>query len=135
MRLTVLLPTEVLLEEAVTKIVAEAPNGHFCLLPRHVDFVSVLVPGVLAYAGEDGGRHYVATDEAVLVKCGGDVTVSAHDAVRSDDLGALDAMLDARFRNLDEEQQTARAVLAELEAGVLKRFWELEKRAREQSPR
>jgi len=129
MRLTVLLPTEVLLEETVTKVVAEAPNGHFCLLPRHVDFVSALVPGILAYAGEDGRRHYVATDEAALVKCGSDVIVSALDAVRSDDLGELEALLDKRFRALDEEQRTARAVLAELEAGVIKRFWELEERA------
>ena len=28
------------------KLVAEAPNGAFCLLPRHVDFVAALVPGL-----------------------------------------------------------------------------------------
>jgi len=37
MKLKVLLPTEVLLEEEVLKILAEAPHGYFCLLSRHID--------------------------------------------------------------------------------------------------
>jgi F-type H+-transporting ATPase subunit epsilon len=37
MRLKVLLPTMVLVDEAVSKVVAEAENGAFCLLPKHVD--------------------------------------------------------------------------------------------------
>ena len=44
MHLTVLLPTEILLDAVdVSKIVAEAQDGFFCLLPRHVDFVAALV--------------------------------------------------------------------------------------------
>ncbi len=45
MKLKVLLPTEIFINEEVEKVVAEADNGYFCLLPRHVDFVSALVPG------------------------------------------------------------------------------------------
>jgi F-type H+-transporting ATPase subunit epsilon len=48
MRLKILLPTEIILDKEVIKVVAEAENGYFCLLPRHVDFVSTLVPGILA---------------------------------------------------------------------------------------
>ena len=44
MRLRILLPANVLLDEAASKIVAEAPNGSFCLLPKHRDFVTSLVP-------------------------------------------------------------------------------------------
>lgn len=47
MQLKVLLPTEVLIDEAASKITAEAENGCFCLLPNHVDFVAGLVPGLL----------------------------------------------------------------------------------------
>ena len=47
MKLKVLLPTEIFINEEVEKVVAEADNGYFCLLPRHVDFVSALVPGLL----------------------------------------------------------------------------------------
>jgi len=44
MRLKVLLPTEVLMDVEVTKVSAEAENGSFCLLPRHIDFVAALAP-------------------------------------------------------------------------------------------
>ena len=60
MRLRVLLPTEVLLEEEVTKVVAEAENGSFGLLPRHIDFVAALAPGILSFESTEGravSRH------------------------------------------------------------------------------
>ena len=49
MKLMVLLPTEVLIDEEARKITAEAQNGSFCLLPRHIDFVTALVPGILSF--------------------------------------------------------------------------------------
>ena len=36
MRVRVILPSGVLLDRAAEKVVAEAPNGVFCLLPRHL---------------------------------------------------------------------------------------------------
>ena len=40
MKLKTLLPAEVFLNEEVTKVVAEAENGFFCLMPQHVDFAA-----------------------------------------------------------------------------------------------
>lgn len=49
MRLRVLLPTEVLLDLDVIQINAEAEDGAFSLLPRHLDWVTALAPGILSY--------------------------------------------------------------------------------------
>jgi F-type H+-transporting ATPase subunit epsilon len=46
MQLKILIPTKILVDCQVTKVIAEAENGHFCLLPHHVDFVAALVPGI-----------------------------------------------------------------------------------------
>ena len=51
MHLKVLVPTEVFVDTKTTKIVAEAENGSFCLLPHHIDFVAALVPGIVVYPG------------------------------------------------------------------------------------
>ena len=67
MKLKILLPAEMFLVEEVTKVVAEADNGYFCLLPQHVDFTASLVPGVFAYQTGDGD-HYLAIDGGTLVK-------------------------------------------------------------------
>ena len=49
MRLRVVTPTGVVLETEAARLVAAAPDGAFGMLPRHVDFVTELVPGVLIH--------------------------------------------------------------------------------------
>lgn len=126
MRLKLLLPTEVLVDEPVSKIVAEAANGSFCLLPRHVDFVASLVPGILFFWTEDGAEQLAAVDQGTLVKCGDQVLVSTPNAVRGADLERLRATVEERFLELDEHERVARAALARLEAGTIRRFIDLE---------
>ena len=130
MRLKVSLPTEVLVDADVEKVIAEGPEGQFCLLPRHVDYAALVVPGVLLYvpAGAGGAERYLGVDEGVLVKRGADVLVSLRDAVAGDDLAELRRIVDRRFRQLDEHERQARSALARLEAGVMRRFTELEER-------
>jgi F-type H+-transporting ATPase subunit epsilon len=130
MHLNVLLPTEVLVDETVSKIVAEAENGSFALLPRHADFTTALVPGLLVYVTAEGRERLLAVDEGILVKCGPEVMVSTQNAVRGEQPAELVRRLAARFRRLDEEQRIGRAALARLEAGVLRRFLEMEAHAR-----
>jgi F-type H+-transporting ATPase subunit epsilon len=127
MHLKVLLPTEVLVDEPVTKVIAEAVNGSFCLLPRHIDFVAALVPGILCFFTADGEEHFTAIDEGSVVKCDGKVLVSTFNAVRGTKLDQLRATVTERFLKLDEHERVARTALARLEASTIRRFIELEK--------
>ena len=122
MRLEVLTPTEVVIDAGVSKVVAEAENGWFCLEPRHIDFVTALVAGVLNYVTEDGIEAFVAVDEGTLVKCGKRVMVSTGRAVAGTDLSTLEAMIVAEFKALDEAERVSRSALARLEAGIVRRF-------------
>jgi len=127
MRLKLLLPTEMLVDERVTKVISEAIDGSFCLLPRHIDFVAVLVPGILSFYSDDGGKeNFAAIDEGTLVKCGDQVLVSTLNAVLGKDLDGLRATVEERFLVLDEHERVARTALARLESGTIRRFIELE---------
>jgi F-type H+-transporting ATPase subunit epsilon len=128
MRLRVLLPTEVLVDEEAIKVIAEAENGAFCLLPRHIDFVAALVPGVLCFCAKQGEESFAALDEGVLVKCGHDVFVSTLNGVRGADLDRLQTLVEERFLELDEHERKARTALARLEAGTLRGFLELQEK-------
>ena len=130
MRLQVLLPTEVLVDEETKKVIAEAENGTFCLLPRHIDFVAALVPGLLCFCDLEGKESYAAIDEGILVKCGRDVSISTLNGVRGTDLTELEALIEERFLELDEHERKARTALARLEAGTLRGFLELQERFR-----
>lgn len=125
LRLKVLLPTQVLLDREVGKVVAEAPNGSFGLLPHHIDFVAALTPGILLYEA-DGRELFLAHDEGVLVKCAQEVLVSTRGAVAGEDLGELREAVRSRYLQLDEKERLARSALARLEAGVVRRFIELQ---------
>jgi F-type H+-transporting ATPase subunit epsilon len=126
MKLKVLLPAEVLIEEDVTKVVAEAHNGFFCLLPRHVDFVAALVPGILSYEIGSGREVFLAVDEGILIKCSQEVLVSTRNAVRGPDLGQLRLTVVEKFEALDEREKSARSAMAKIEAGFVRRFLEIQ---------
>lgn len=122
LNLKILLPAGVQIETEVEKVSAEAQNGHFTLLPRHIDFVAALVPGIFYYLTPEGEEHFMALDEGILVKQGDQVYVSAARAVPGDDLEHLEEAVESELKVLGESEKKARAVMARLEADTLRRF-------------
>lgn len=120
MGLRVLLPSRVLLNAEVTKVSAEGSAGCFTLLPHHVDLVTSLAPGILAYERLDAPEDFLAVDGGILVKQGPRVVVTVRRGVRGDSLQSLQETVRQRFLDLDEEERQARAVLSRLEASVLR---------------
>lgn len=129
MTLKVRLPSEVLFEEEVSRIRAEAENGWFGLLPKHVDFVTALVPGVMTFEPCGKPEEYVAVDHGVLVKCGAEVSVSTRQAVRGTSLPDLRQQVERRFLAMKERERAARALETKLEADLVRRLLEAEKHA------
>jgi F-type H+-transporting ATPase subunit epsilon len=125
MRLEVITPSHVCLDRQVVRIVAEAPDGHFGMLPNHGDFVTELVPGILVYEPEQGEERFVALNFGTLVKCGPHVRVAVRSAIEGSDLGWLRARVETEFRQADEDEREARAALARLEASMVRRFRDL----------
>jgi|SRR5680860_325103 len=125
MHLKVLLPYRIFAEkEGVTRIVVEPWYGSFGLLPRRLDCVAALSPGILTYATPARGEVYVAIDEGVLVKTGADVLVSVRHAIGGTDLGRLREAVERDFLNLGEREKSVRSVMAKLESGFMHRFAE-----------
>jgi F-type H+-transporting ATPase subunit epsilon len=125
MRLKVVLPNRVLIDQEVTKVIAEAEDGSFCLLPKHIDFVAALVPGILSFESADEEKEeFLAVDEGVLVKCASSVTVSTRRAIRSKDLGMLKRAVKREFKALDERERKTRTILSKLEADLARSIFE-----------
>ncbi|HNR22309.1 MAG TPA: F0F1 ATP synthase subunit epsilon [Steroidobacteraceae bacterium] len=125
LQVKVILPSGVLLQQEAAKVVAEARDGAFCLLPRHVDFVAALVPGILTLTSPDQQETFLAVDEGVLVKHGANVRVSTWNAVPGR-LGELRQAVLAQFRDLGDEELKARRALDHLEASLVHQIAEWE---------
>lgn len=122
MRLRISVPTEVLLDAPVVKVVAESETGSFCLLPRHLDLATVLVPGLLTFVRDDGTEGVVAVDHGVLAKVGDDVRVACERALLADRPEVAARAVRERFREVGEHEKHARATLARLESDVVRRL-------------
>jgi F-type H+-transporting ATPase subunit epsilon len=127
MTLKVLLPFEVFAhEQGVTRIVFETAQGAFGLLPRRLDCVAALVPGILTFENASQGETFVALDEGVLVKTGPDVVISARRALRGTDLASLRESVEQEFLALDTQEVAMRTAMARLETGFMRRFVSLQ---------
>ena len=56
-RLRVVTPTSLVIDEEVDEITAPGELGEFGVLPNHIAFLSTLVPGVLSY--KQGSKHQI----------------------------------------------------------------------------
>ena len=129
MRLKIVTPRQILLDTEVNRLVAEAPEGSFGMLPNHIDFVSQLVPGILTYETTNGEEHYAGVQSGTLVKCAEEVLVSTRNAILGTDLESLQHRVKEDVRKLDETERAARSALARLEAQMVRRFLDMEQSA------
>ena len=129
MQLKVMTPTQKMVDRKVDKVIAEAIEGSFCVLPNHVDVVAGLVPGLLEY--ESGGnRQVLAVDTGVLVKCAEEVLVSVRSAVEGDSEEQLQEAVRGVIEDLDERERKARSTLARLEADFVSHYYRLQEEQR-----
>ena len=129
MKLTVWLPSQILMDEEVVRIKAQAEDGWFGILPKHVDTVTALVPSVLVFERPGHAEEYLAVDRGILVKCGPEVRVSTRNAIRGTSLEQLQHEVEKQFREREELERKARAFEAKLETDLVRRLIEEEKRA------
>ncbi len=123
MQLKVLLPFRVFADKrGVSRIVAEMQEGSFGLLPRRLDCVAALSPGILTYETPEDGEVFVAVDQGVLIKTGDKVLVSVRRALSGTDLGQLREAVQSEFLRLDEQAKNIRTLMDKMESRFLSRF-------------
>jgi len=121
MRLKVLVPAKVIVDVEVDKVTAKSPDGYFCLLPHHVDFVSALAPGILTYEDEGGREISLAIDEGTLAKCSSEVLVATRFAIGRP-AGPEEHKRRTPSLPQDEAESRCRDIIAELENEFMKQL-------------
>lgn len=127
MTLKILLPTSKFLMENVEKVKGEGFEGEFCLKPRHIDYATVLIPGIFSYVSTSGKENYIALDQGILVKQGPKVIMVTRRAIAGE-LGQLNNEVKNMLTERDEWEKQNRSAVAMLEIGFIKRFLEFSHR-------
>ncbi|RIA55074.1 F0F1 ATP synthase subunit epsilon [Dichotomicrobium thermohalophilum] len=126
MHLYVFSPADSVFDGEVLELTAHGHDGLFGILPRHVDYTAPLVPGILAFVDAEENEGFIAVDGGVLLKIERKVRVATRRAVRGDDLAVLRQTVRREFLALSEHEREARNAVARLEAGIIRRFIEIE---------
>ena len=125
MALKILLPSQIFAEKrGILRIIAETPEGSFGLLPRRLDCVAAITPGILTYESKEEGEIFTAVDEGVLIKTGLNVLISVRNAIGGTDLDRLRETVEKEFSNLEEREQKTRSVMARMESDFIRRLAE-----------
>lgn len=125
MQLTIITPNRVLSIEMVSKLIGEDLNGSFGILPKHIDFVTKIVPSVLIYVDEQG-EGYIAVDEGILVKQSRTIQISVKEALESRNLGELHKTMEKQFQKRQEEEKHSEMERSKLEIGIVRSLYDLE---------
>ena len=127
MKLRVLTPTEVVLDEDVVHVSVEDPTGSLGFRPGHAPLVTPLVRGILTARDAAGRERYVALDGGVALVGGDTVQVVSRQAVESDDLDHLEREVVSEFARQAEEDQVNFVAFEKMRLAFMRRLLELEK--------
>ncbi len=129
MHLVIRLPLGVLYEGDITRLKATAGAGSFGMLPNHIDYLSDLVPSVLAVTDVQGDELYFGIDEGMLVKRSAQVSIVTRRGIKGDSLELLHKQVTDSFLELTDAERVARSALSRLEADMVRRFSKLQRGA------
>jgi len=125
MRLVVLTPQSVVVDEDVVAVRAEDATGSFGILDRHADFLTTLPPSVVAFRRADGSESFVAVRGGFLVvEDRRTVEITTREAIRSDDLAEVRHEVEGRLRRIEDVEATARQALRKFEGALVRKMTE-----------
>jgi F-type H+-transporting ATPase subunit epsilon len=122
----VALPERIFHHEEVTRIRATATHGEFCILPRHIDCVADLIPGLVYCETPAGEERHFAVDGGILVKCGASVSLATPRAVRGESDEELHAAVTGLFAKLEDREVGTRSALRRIGANFVRSLIEVE---------
>lgn len=127
MKLRILTPTEVILEQDVVHVTAEDPTGSLGIRPGHAALVTPLVPGVVHARSSSGQEQYVAVNGGVMLVGSEMVEIVSRQAIVGNDLQHLESHVVTDFEKEVLEDQANRAAFEKLRVSFMRGVVEYDK--------
>ncbi len=122
MRLSIVTPLSVVVDEDIASLRAEDATGSFGILPGHAPFLTALATSIVSW--RQGGRErFCAVRGGVLtVADGASVAIATREAVVGDDLATLDAEVLSRFRSQADAERVGNVEAVQLQLNAIRRM-------------
>jgi F-type H+-transporting ATPase subunit epsilon len=122
MRLTVVTPLSIVVDEEVDSVRATDASGNFGILPGHAPFLTALAISIVSWKTPEGERFCAVRGGVLTVNDGKSVAIASREAVAGDDLATLDAEVLARFQSDAEAERVEHTESMRLQLNAIRRM-------------
>jgi F-type H+-transporting ATPase subunit epsilon len=126
MNFFLLLPTEIIVEKVIDKLVVEDAFGSFSITPRHTNITTLLAKGILIIS-QQSNKCYIAIDGGFLVKKDKNIYISTENAIIGEDCSTLNISIEQQLKQTGQKKKIIKSNLARLEADFTQTILELKK--------
>ncbi len=120
MRLRIVTPLSVVVDEDALRLRAEDESGSFGILTGHAPFLTALSVSIVSWHTSDAERFCALRGGVLTVANGSSVDIATREAVTGDDLATLGADVLARFRADADEERTEHAETMRLQFNAIR---------------
>jgi F-type H+-transporting ATPase subunit epsilon len=122
MRLRIVTPLSVVVDEDAESLRAEDASGSFGIRPGHAPFLTALAVSIVSWKSA-GLERFCALRGGVLTVTGGStVAIATREAVADDDLATLDAEVLTRFQTDADEERVEHVETMRLQMNAIRQM-------------
>jgi len=122
MRLRIVTPLSIVVDEDVSSLRAEDASGGFGILPGHAPFLTALTIGVVSWRQGKRDRFCAVRGGALSVTDDASVAITTREAVVGDDLATLDVEVLDGFRRQADAERVEHVETVQLQLNAIRRM-------------
>lgn len=122
MRLRIVTPLSIVVDEAIDSLRAEDASGNFGILPGHAPFLTALAISIISWRQADRERFCAVRGGVLTVTDGTTIAVATREAVAGDDLATLDRQVLARFQSDADAERVEHVEAVQLQLNAIRRM-------------
>ncbi|WP_300549191.1 F0F1 ATP synthase subunit epsilon [Roseovarius sp.] len=122
MRLRIITPLAVVIDEDIDALRAEDASGSFGVLPGHAPFLTALAISIVSWRAADRERFCALRGGVMTVGGASTIDIATREAVPGDDLATLDKRVLARFQADADEERIEHVETMRLQIDAIRRM-------------
>lgn len=122
MKLRIVTPLSVVVDEDIDSLRAEDASGSFGILSGHAPFLTALAISIVSWRTDEKERFCAVRGGVMTVGDKAAIDIATREAVVGDDLSTLDAEVLARFRSDADEERTEHVETVRLQLNAIRRM-------------
>ena len=122
MRLSIVTPLSVVVDENIDSLRAEDASGSFGILSGHAPFLTALAISIVSWRWSGGERFCAVRGGVLSVANGSNIAIATREAIPGHDLATLDGEVLARFQSEAEAERVEHVETMRLQMHAIRRM-------------